>query len=526
MPNRNAELMLSLWREAGRHLDVAESIGVIAQLLAAHLPLHSLRLDERSSGGTDLVTLAKWDRKYGLSRQHHPVGCSEKALRGIERWAMRGELAERVPGARWPSALAMLDDNVSTAAALAGPLVLNDRFYGIAIVHVDVAFSELEKQLFRSTLEPLAAVIGNDHRLREIRRLSARAEAERDSLLVRLGRKGMSEDIIGAESGLRKVMTRIEQVAHTDTTVLILGETGSGKEVIARAIHERSTRHDGPFIRVNCGAVAADLIDSELFGHERGSFTGAIASRRGWFERASGGTLFLDEIGELTPAVQVRLLRVLQDGVVQRVGSEQELAVDVRIVAATHRDLPSLVQEGRFREDLWYRIAVFPIILPPLRERPMDIPALALHFMQRAADRLGVRVPPLDDNAIARLRGYAWPGNVRELAAVIERAIILGQGAHLDLDHALGTITGTVTPSVRPLSANGPAPPHPKIALDSLDQAIAAHITHALTLCEGRIDGPHGAARLLRLNSSTLRSKMRKLGISKRDKRRLSAPHD
>ena len=514
MATMKPDLMLALWREAGRHLDASESIGVIAELLVQELPLQSLRLDERSASVADLVTLANWDSGSGLSRRHHALGCSDKALHAIERWALRRELAECSMGGRWPASLIALGDNPDAVAALAGPLVLDNRLYGIAIIRAERAFTAAEKTLFLAVLEPLAAVVGNDFRLREISRLSARTEAERDSLLSRLGRKGMKEDIVGADSGLRKVMTRVEQVAATDTTVLILGETGSGKEVIARAIHEQSARREGPFIRVNCGAVAPELIDSELFGHERGSFTGAMATRRGWFERASGGTLFLDEIGELTPPVQVRLLRVLQDGVVQRVGSEQELAVDVRIVAATHRDLPTFVQEGRFREDLWYRIAVFPIILPPLRERPDDIPDLALHFMQRAANRLGLRVAPLTTDAIARLRGYPWPGNVRELAAVIERAIILGQGVQLDLDHALGTtlqIAEEAAPTLRPAAT---AQLRDVKSVDSLEQTIIAHIKNALEVCAGRVDGPYGAARLLSINPSTLRSKMRKLGIS------------
>jgi transcriptional regulator with GAF, ATPase, and Fis domain len=333
-------------------------------------------------------------------------------------------------------------------------------------------------------------------------------------LLTRLGRDSLTETVVGADAGLRNVIERVTQVAKTDASVLLLGETGSGKEVIARAIHERSARRGGPFIRVNCGAVPPELIDSELFGHEKGSFTGALAARRGWFERADGGTLFLDEVGELAPAVQVRLLRVLQDHVVQRIGGEREQTVDVRLVAATHRDLPELVREGRFREDLWYRIAVFPIILPPLRERVEDLPALARHFIQRAANRAGLHAPPLDAASLARLAAYPWPGNVRELGAVIERAVILGQGERLDVESALGPgpAPSRVAPAAAPaapegLDAAGPLAP--------LDEAIAEHIRRAVVLCKGRIDGPHGAARLLGLNTSTLRSKMRKLGLTR-----------
>ena len=199
----------------------------------------------------------------------------------------------------------------------------------------------------------------------------------------------MTDAIVGADAGLREVMERIDQVAPTDVPVLILGETGSGKEVLARAIHQRSRRGAGPVVRVNCGALPPGLIDSELFGHERGSFTGATSVRKGWFERADGGTLFLDEVAELPLDAQVRLLRILQDGTFERVGGHKSLKVDVRIVAATHRDLRAMVSQGTFREDLWYRISVFPVDLPPLRERIEDIPPLAAHFASRAGKRLG-----------------------------------------------------------------------------------------------------------------------------------------
>ena len=276
------------------------------------------------------------------------------------------------------------------------------------------------------------------------------AEADKRSLLTKLGRKDLGETIVGVESGLRAVMERVELVARSDAPVLIFGETGTGKELIARAIHTRSARRNGPFDRVNCGAIPPELIDSQLFGHERGAFTGAVEARRGWFERADGGTLFLDEIGELPPAAQVRMLRILQDGWMERVGGEKPINVDVRIVAATHRDLASMVAEGRFREDLWYRIAVFPIVLPPLRERREDIAQLAPHFAERAATRFGLApvVPTAED--LALLAAYSWPGNVRELAAVIDRAAILGDGKRLDVATALGVGAGPP-----------PAPPDP-----------------------------------------------------------------
>lgn len=339
------------------------------------------------------------------------------------------------------------------------------------------------------------------------RHLLLRVAEERRTL--RLKRAGLNEAIVGAEEGLREVMAAVRQVARSDAPVLILGETGTGKEVVARAVHSHSRRAGGPFLRVNCGAIPPELIDSELFGHERGSFTGAVATRKGWFERADGGTLFLDEIGELPPAAQVRLLRVLQDGSYQRVGGERVLSVDVRLVAATNRDLRRAVAEGAFREDLWFRIAVFPIPLPPLRERLQDIPALAAHFALRAAERLGLppRMPDAAD--LALLAAYPWPGNVRELASVLERAAILGDGRRLELARALGVVSPTAPPAAEPV-----APRVAEADMASFADASRRHIEDALRRCHGRVEGPFGAARLLDLNPHTLRSKMRRLGIT------------
>jgi transcriptional regulator with GAF, ATPase, and Fis domain len=321
--------------------------------------------------------------------------------------------------------------------------------------------------------------------------------------------------IVGAESGLAPVMERVGLVAALDVPVLLLGETGSGKEVVARAIHTQSRRAAGPFLRVNCGAIPPGLIDSELFGHERGSFTGATSERRGWFERADRGTLFLDEIGELPLEAQVRLLRVLQDHTLERVGGHRPVAVDVRVVAATHRDLRGLIGDGRFREDLWYRIAVFPIDLPPLRDHIEDVPALANHFALRAAARFGAppRLPSPAD--LELLVAYAWPGNVRELIAVIERAVILGNGTHLEVAKALGF--EPATPAAPPAAAPSNVAPRPAGAADepfpTLDQAMARHIEAALARTRGRIEGRGGAADLLGINPHTLRARMRKLAL-------------
>jgi len=305
--------------------------------------------------------------------------------------------------------------------------------------------------------------------------------------------------------GLRDVTRRVSQVAKTEVPVLLRGETGSGKEVVARLLHEQSRRASGPMVRVNCGAIAPELVDSELFGHERGSFTGAVASRKGWFERANGGTLFLDEVAELSPAAQVRLLRVLSEGTLERVGGTQSVAVDVRLVTATHRDLEAMCASGAFREDLWYRISVFSVRIPPLRDRLEDLPELAAHFAARAGRRLtGVPiVPSLEE--IAALVRYPWPGNVRELAAVIERAAILGAGRRLDVAAALGDVPPR---SSRLLPETGD-----EEDLLTLEEATRRHIERALVLARGRVEGRRGAAERLGVNPYTLRGKMRKLGI-------------
>src|SRR5829696_1110887 len=312
------------------------------------------------------------------------------------------------------------------------------------------------------------------------------------------------ERLIGGDTGLAAVMTRARLVARSNAPVLLFGETGTGKEIIARAIHEHSTFRGGPFRRVNCGAIAPELIDSELFGHEPGAFTGATARRRGWFEQANGGTLFLDEVGELALPAQVRLLRVVQDGEVVRVGGERPVRVNVRIVAATHRDLPSMVEAQAFREDLYYRLSVFPIVIPPLRDRPADVRAFAAYFAERAANRFGLRPVPVSEDDVRVLAEYRWPGNVREMAAVMDRAVLIGQGHSLSVGAALGQ-----GPRAAPANSGrrgvqgrhvGDAAPVPAGDIEPLDVVMRRHIEAALGATHGRVEGLHGAARVLRIN--------------------------
>ncbi|HSR13592.1 MAG TPA: sigma 54-interacting transcriptional regulator, partial [Thermodesulfobacteriota bacterium] len=316
--------------------------------------------------------------------------------------------------------------------------------------------------------------------------------------------KGLvGDEIVGASFGLKQVMEMVGQVAPLSSPVLLLGETGTGKEVIATAIHNASPRKNAPLVKVNCGAIPETLMDSELFGHEKGAFTGALSQKRGRFERANGGTIFLDEIGELTPGVQVRLLRVLQEKEIERVGGSGPIQVDIRVIAATHRNLESMLAEGTFREDLFFRLKVFPIVIPPLRDRRADIPILVQYFMQRKAREMGLKqIPTLAPNAIDGLMSYHWPGNVRELQNAVERALILSGGKPLDF--------GDVGEKTMAQAAKmGPS----RDASLALDDVISRHILRVLAMTGGQVGGRNGAARLLKLNPSTFRQKMRKLGI-------------
>lgn len=318
-----------------------------------------------------------------------------------------------------------------------------------------------------------------------------------------------AEGIIGGNTGLSHVMEMVRQVAPLNNTVLILGETGTGKEIIANTIHFSSPRRNGPFIKVNCGALPENLIDSELFGHERGAFTGAVAENRGRFERADGGTIFLDEIGELPPNAQVRLLRVLQNREVERVGGKRPIPVDIRVIAATHRDLKSMVAQGSFREDLWYRLSSFPLVVPPVRQRKEDVPALTRHFVTVRSRDLGIGVPPsIAPGALLRLMAYDWPGNVRELENLVERELILHRGGPLTFD--------TMQPGAEQKHVPHEAGHGSSLYPLNLNQANAVHITEVLKLAGGKIDGPGGAAELLGINPSTLRSRLDKLGVSYR----------
>jgi transcriptional regulator with GAF, ATPase, and Fis domain len=312
------------------------------------------------------------------------------------------------------------------------------------------------------------------------------------------------DEVIGANFGLKDVIHKVQQVASLDSPVLLLGETGTGKDVVANFIHYSSARSDGPFISVNCGAIPDTLIDSELFGHEKGAFTGALSQKRGRFERANKGTILLDEIGELPLQAQVRLLKVLQSKEIERVGGVKTIPLDIRIIAATNRHLEEMVNLHQFREDLWFRLNVFPIWIPPLRDRKEDIPALLQHFISLKARELKLpTIPTLSPGATDPLMEYHWPGNVRELENVIERAMILNPTGSLTFEH-LNPEQKKKTLEMGVQSEE----------IDNLDEVISRHIRRVLSKTKGKVNGPDGAAAFLGINPSTLRNRMKKLGIN------------
>ncbi len=364
-------------------------------------------------------------------------------------------------------------------------------------------FSKENANLFSQLREPFAIAMANALKHQELIDLKEELISDNRYLHSELISQS-GDEVVGAASGLLEVMTKVSQISHLKNTILILGETGTGKEVVANAIHRQSPRRDEPFIKVNCGAIPENLIDSELFGHEKGAFTGADKQKRGRFERAHKGTIFLDEIGELPPWAQIRLLRVLQTQEIERVGGSPPIKLDVRVIAATHRDMTLLVREGQFREDLWFRINMFPISIPPLRERTGDISLLINYFLEKKSKELGIYpVPKIGEQELENSMKQGWPGNVRELENAVERSLIL---------HRQG-----------PLQLQNPQQPAPVVKRDVLlaidqpfnllDDVVRQHILEALKRADGKINGKGGAAAMLGVHPNTLRNRMIKLGI-------------
>jgi formate hydrogenlyase transcriptional activator len=379
------------------------------------------------------------------------------------------------------------------------PLISHGKVLGtLSVVSMqEDAFSQDDAELLTQIGAQVAIAVENALAFKQIARLKDKLTEEKLYLQEEIQTEYNFQEIVGDSQTLRRVLKEVQTVAATASTVLILGETGSGKELIARALHNLSDRRDRTFVKLNCAAIPTGLLESELFGHERGAFTGAIATKIGRFETADRGTLFLDEVGEIPLELQVKLLRVLQEQEFERLGSTRTMRVDVRVVAATNRDLEHMVEEQRFRSDLYYRLKVFPIMLPPLRERAEDIPALVRHFAQKFALRMKKRIETIPAEAMKALQAYPWPGNVRELENFIERAVILTSGA--DLRAPLSELKVLSPPS------NG--------SLKTLEDAEREHILKALREAKWTIGGSAGAAAKLGMKRTTLQSKMQKLGI-------------
>jgi len=386
-------------------------------------------------------------------------------------------------------------------------------------------YSDADGELLQEIANQVALAVENMRAYEEIRALHTKIEKENVYLREEIRAEHNFLEIVGSSAPLLEVLRKVERVAPLDSTVLINGETGTGKELIARAIHDRSVRKNRPLVKLNCSAISAGLVESELFGHMRGAFTGASERHIGRFELADGGTLFLDEVSELPLETQVKLLRVLQEHEFEPVGSNKAIQIDVRIIAATNRDLEGCVNAGRFRSDLFYRLNVFPIELPPLRNRRSDIPLLVSFFVQGFVNKFGRKIDAVQKKTMDLLMDYAWPGNIRELQNTIERAVILATGPSLSLDPAFLPKTSAAealphnSSSGRPESAPRIEEQHvssPEAPFPSLEQMERNHILAALNRSSGVIDGSNGAAKILEIHPNTLRSRMIKLGIDRK----------
>ena len=395
----------------------------------------------------------------------------------------------------------------------ATPIMFKGEPLGVIIGFTRQDLPEESRPWGRVFADHIGAAIANARAFEEIQRLRAQLELQNAYLQEEVVEAKAFGDLVGQGSALHQIISQIDLVAPTEASVLILGETGTGKELVAREIHRRSRRKDGPLVRVNCAAIPKELFESEFFGHVKGAFTGAIKDRSGRFETAEGGTLLLDEIGDVPLETQGKLLRVLQEKRYERVGDDRTRRTDVRIIGATNRDLKKAVVAGRFREDLYYRLHVFPIQVPPLRERKDDIPLLARHFVELSVRDLKCAQPRLTRAGVAKLQGYDWPGNVRELRNVIERAVILARGGTLDFDLPVTSSAHSPRPAPRVEPQEGAAPQPEFLTEGELHHRERENLLVILEKAHWKVKGPEGAAELLGVKPTTLFSRMKKMGI-------------
>ncbi len=491
-------------------LEIEEGLRACVEYVSRHIPADVIYLEryERDLGAIQLLARATPDcgeKMDGLIPL--PEEAREK-MDQLTRAFKSGKLPpvlifnkpeeEPIP---WTIQQARGDPLSSVMSLL---LFLDDQLVGFfcLLAKGNDRYNDEHADLFATLREPLFVAMSNTLKHREVLKLKNLLADDNRYLHGEL-RRLSGDEIVGANYGLRDVMMKVQQVAPIDSPVLLLGETGVGKDVIANAIHQSSPRRDKSFIRVNCGAIPETLIDSELFGHEKGAFTGALSQKRGLFERADKGTILLDEIGDLPLQAQVRLLRVLQNSEIERVGGTEIIKLDIRVIAATHRNLEAMVNEDIFREDLWFRLNVFPIWIPPLRERRSDIPSLLQHFINLKARELKLpAIPTLSRVSFDNLMDYNWPGNVREIQNIVERALIINPKGPLTFEHL------NLKPPV-----NSSEEQEQKTEAETLNDVTSRHIKSVLSITNGKINGPDGAAVLLGINPNTLRHRMNKLGI-------------
>jgi formate hydrogenlyase transcriptional activator len=479
---------------AGRLPQVApfDYLALVLHEAASHtMRLHVLETSEPVPPGTVIVLPPEEDPAGLVWQTQQPFITSRVA--DLKRWP---RLLERVQPYGVQSYCWL---PLTTARRRLGALVFTSKHPS--------AYDAADVDFLLQIASQVAVAVENALAFQEIAVLKEQLAKEKAYLEEEARAEHHFGEIVGESAALLKVLKQVETVAPTDSTVLIRGETGTGKELIARALHELSPRRERTFVKLNCAAIPTGLLESELFGHERGAFTGAVSQKVGRFELAHQGTLFLDEVGDIPPELQPKLLRVLQEQEFERLGGTKTIKVDVRLAAATHRDLAKMVADGRFREDLYYRLNVFPVVLPPLRERPDDIPRLVRHFTQQFARRMGRRIETIPSAVMEALVRYPWPGNVRELQNVIERAVILSPGTSLEVP------VGELQPSSSPLPSGGEGPGVRGTV--TLADAEREHILGALREAGWVLGGPKGAAARLGMKRSTLYKKMKKLGISR-----------
>jgi formate hydrogenlyase transcriptional activator len=527
----SARTPLEMLRGVTRHVATAESLEVVLQSIAVALveqaDAANARIFLALTGGECPVCRAQAPGAAGRPPNERALHCVASAgLTDPEHIPHRVSFdSELPPAVQWRRRDPVLIDDwrqfehvgvapgtreiwreMGINSAAGYPLEFRGEQLGLIGFLARRRISTEEFALLGIFADQAALAIRNAQLYQEVQRYRERLEVENAYLQEAIAEERGFEGIVGESPALRAVLRKVQQVAAVETTVLLTGETGTGKELIARALHQGSPRRNRPLIKVNCGAIPQGVVESELFGHEKGAFTGALQRRLGRFELADKGTLFMDEVGELPLDVQVKLLRVLQEHEFERVGSPRTQQVDVRLIAGTNRDLEQEVAEQRFRADLYYRLNVFPIRVPPLRERPSDIPLLVKHFLGQFQRKLAKPLKGVTPDSMARLERYAWPGNIRELQNVIERACVLSPGPVVE-----------IVDDLRPVGGGGPAPMGPagRQEVMTLEENERLHIRQALAACGGRLYGPDGAAALLGINPSTLRSRMKRLDITK-----------